>query len=340
MFLRRFARPSSLKMMSAAAAIVGQKVGPEVVPNSREVLIGLYTKTLNIITRVPEDEGYRISMESLTRQRLAVCESEKDVENIEKKIGKVDELIEEAKFEYKVLDKLLVESFVSVGTGVSLPRNAFSDLTVSCSPIIVVWHFRLHYVKLKVENDFQAMSFKAWHGDGCWFSEWDPWGVNDDYAFMKQDNALPPIYHRITFNTSITIHFQWDPWGVNDDYISEEMQNGIEIPKPAPVHSRPLPEDFFATLKAAANVKSCFVFRVTIVNTLFPAEVSFLDVNLAIIYLWENYPCSKLQGTMPVVSYIFPLGTAKQSKLTHSFQRRLVYEATTPLILNQTKTFW
>ncbi|PWA52510.1 ETC complex I subunit [Artemisia annua] len=156
MFLRRFARPSSLKMMSAAAAIVGQKVGPEVVPNSREVLIGLYTKTLNIITRVPEDEGYRKSMESLTRQRLAVCESEKDVENIEKQIGKVDELIEEAKFEYKVLDKLL----------------------------------------------------------------------------------------------------EWDPWGVNDDYISEEMQNGIEIPKPAPVHSRPLPEDFFATLKAAANVKS------------------------------------------------------------------------------------
>ena len=34
------------------------------------------------------------------------------------------------------------------------------------------------------------------------------------------------------------------------------MQNGIEIPKPAPVHSGPLPEDFFATLKAAANVKS------------------------------------------------------------------------------------
>ncbi|GJY70107.1 hypothetical protein Tco_0473089 [Tanacetum coccineum] len=48
---------------------------------------------------------------------------------------------------------------------------------------------------------------------------------------------------------------QWDPWGVNDDYVSEEMQNGIEIPKPAPVHSGPLPEDFFATLKAAVNVK-------------------------------------------------------------------------------------
>ncbi|GJZ16348.1 probable NADH dehydrogenase [ubiquinone] 1 alpha subcomplex subunit 5, mitochondrial [Tanacetum coccineum] len=104
MFLRRFARPSSsLKMMSAkeTAAIV-------VVPNSREVLIGLYSKTLNIITRVPEDEGYRKSIKSLTRQRLAICEAEKDVENIEKQIGKVDELIDEAKFEYKVLDKLLV----------------------------------------------------------------------------------------------------------------------------------------------------------------------------------------------------------------------------------------
>nr|GEZ54750.1 probable NADH dehydrogenase [ubiquinone] 1 alpha subcomplex subunit 5, mitochondrial [Tanacetum cinerariifolium] len=104
MFLRRFARPSSsLKMMSPAEmketpATVGQKVGPEVVPNSREVLIDLYSKTQNIITRVPENEGYRKSMESLTRQRLAVCESEKDVKNIEKEIGKV---------EYKVLDKLL-----------------------------------------------------------------------------------------------------------------------------------------------------------------------------------------------------------------------------------------
>nr|GEZ97000.1 probable NADH dehydrogenase [ubiquinone] 1 alpha subcomplex subunit 5, mitochondrial [Tanacetum cinerariifolium] len=91
MFLPRFARPSSsLKMMSPAeiketTATVGQKVGPEV-PNSREVLIGLYSKTLNIITRVPENEGYRKSMESLTRQRLAVCESEKDVKNIEKQI--------------------------------------------------------------------------------------------------------------------------------------------------------------------------------------------------------------------------------------------------------------
>ncbi|GKC66376.1 probable NADH dehydrogenase [ubiquinone] 1 alpha subcomplex subunit 5, mitochondrial, partial [Tanacetum coccineum] len=106
MFLRRFARrPSSLKMMSVkeTSAIVGQKVDPEVGPNSREVLIGLYSKTLNIIARVPENEGYRKSMESLTRQRLAVCESE----NIEKQIGKVDELIGEAKFEYKVLDKLL-----------------------------------------------------------------------------------------------------------------------------------------------------------------------------------------------------------------------------------------
>ncbi|GJY44789.1 retrotransposon protein, putative, ty1-copia subclass [Tanacetum coccineum] len=111
MFLRRFARQSSsLKMMSAkeTTAIMGKKVGPEVVLNSREVLIGMYIKTLNLITRVPQDEGYRKSMESLTRQRLAICEAEKDVKNIKKQIVKVDELIDEAKFEYKVLDKLLV----------------------------------------------------------------------------------------------------------------------------------------------------------------------------------------------------------------------------------------
>ncbi|GJZ07696.1 probable NADH dehydrogenase [ubiquinone] 1 alpha subcomplex subunit 5, mitochondrial [Tanacetum coccineum] len=205
MFLRRFARrPSSLKMMSVkeTSAIVGQKVDPEVGPNSREVLIGLYSKTLNIIARVPENEGYRKSMESLTRQRLAVCESEKDVENIEKQIGKVDE----AKFEYKVLDKLLG-----------------------------MWKTKIHL------DDIDPLSVLIT-------------GVHEARPCLSN----LPLHHLYDLSNkllSIIESLKWDPWGVNDDYVSEEMQNGIEIPKPAPVHSGPLPEDFFATLKAAANVK-------------------------------------------------------------------------------------
>ncbi len=49
-------------------------VGLDVVPNAREVLIGLYTKTLKEIQAVPEDEGYRKAVESFTTQRLKVCQ--------------------------------------------------------------------------------------------------------------------------------------------------------------------------------------------------------------------------------------------------------------------------
>lgn len=108
MFLRRFARPSSLLMMSKLKETTGI-VGLEVVPNAREVLIGLYTKTLTEIQRVPEDEGYRKAVESFTRHRLKVCEEEEDWEVIEKRLGcgQVEELIEEAQDELKLIDKMI-----------------------------------------------------------------------------------------------------------------------------------------------------------------------------------------------------------------------------------------
>ncbi|KAK7251061.1 hypothetical protein RIF29_33936 [Crotalaria pallida] len=49
-------------------------VGLDVVPNAREVLIGLYSKTLNEVKAVPEDEGYRKVVESFTNHRLKVCQ--------------------------------------------------------------------------------------------------------------------------------------------------------------------------------------------------------------------------------------------------------------------------
>jgi len=49
-------------------------VGLDVVPNAREVLILLYTKTLKEIQAVLEDEGYRKVVESFTTQRLKVCQ--------------------------------------------------------------------------------------------------------------------------------------------------------------------------------------------------------------------------------------------------------------------------
>ena len=84
-------------------------VGLEVVPNAREVLIDLYTKTLKEIKAVPEDEGYRKAVESFTSHRLKVCQEEKDWELIEKKLGcgQVEELIEEAQDELTLIGKMI-----------------------------------------------------------------------------------------------------------------------------------------------------------------------------------------------------------------------------------------
>ncbi|XP_073031206.1 probable NADH dehydrogenase [ubiquinone] 1 alpha subcomplex subunit 5, mitochondrial [Primulina eburnea] len=102
MFLRRVARPL---LMAARVKETTGIVGLDVVPNAREVLVGLYKKTLNEIKAVPEDEGYRKSVESFTRHRLKVCQEEEDWEAIEKKLGcgQVEELIEEAQDELKLI---------------------------------------------------------------------------------------------------------------------------------------------------------------------------------------------------------------------------------------------
>ncbi|GJX62427.1 probable NADH dehydrogenase [ubiquinone] 1 alpha subcomplex subunit 5, mitochondrial, partial [Tanacetum coccineum] len=64
------------------------------------------TKTLTEIQRVPEDEGYRKAVESFTRHRLKVCEEELGC-------GQLEELIEEAKDELTLIDKMIGASFCS-----------------------------------------------------------------------------------------------------------------------------------------------------------------------------------------------------------------------------------
>ncbi|XP_027358710.1 probable NADH dehydrogenase [ubiquinone] 1 alpha subcomplex subunit 5, mitochondrial [Abrus precatorius] len=104
MFLRAVARP----LMAKVKATTGI-VGLDVVPNAREVLIGLYSKTLNEIQKVPEDEGYRKAVESFTKHRLKVCREEEDWEAIEKRLGcgQVEELIEEARDELKLISHMI-----------------------------------------------------------------------------------------------------------------------------------------------------------------------------------------------------------------------------------------
>ncbi|XP_050224868.1 probable NADH dehydrogenase [ubiquinone] 1 alpha subcomplex subunit 5, mitochondrial [Mercurialis annua] len=104
MFLRAIARPLMAKMKETTGI-----VGLDVVPNAREVLINLYTKTLKEIKAVPEDEGYRKAVESFTSNRLKVCREEEDWEMIEKRLGcgQVEELIEEAQDELKLIEKMI-----------------------------------------------------------------------------------------------------------------------------------------------------------------------------------------------------------------------------------------
>lgn len=104
MFLRAIARPMMAKVKQTTGI-----VGLDVVPNAREVLINLYNKTLKEIKAVPEDEGYRKAVESFTSHRLKVCQEEEDWEMIEKRLqcGQVEELIEEAQDELKLIAKMI-----------------------------------------------------------------------------------------------------------------------------------------------------------------------------------------------------------------------------------------
>ncbi|KAH8482943.1 hypothetical protein H0E87_027621 [Populus deltoides] len=104
MFLRAIGRP----LLSRVKQTTGI-VGLDVVPNARAVLINLYTKTLKEIKAVPEDEGYRKAVETFTKHRLTVCEEEEEWEKIEERIGcgQVEELIEEAQDELKLIGKMI-----------------------------------------------------------------------------------------------------------------------------------------------------------------------------------------------------------------------------------------
>ncbi|GAA0158184.1 oxidoreductase [Lithospermum erythrorhizon] len=106
MFLMRVGRP--LMMMGRVKETTGI-VGLEVVPNARDVLIDLYSKTLKEIKAVPSDEGYRKAVEKFTSHRLQVCKEESDLDLIEKRLGcgQVEELIEEAQDELKLLSHMI-----------------------------------------------------------------------------------------------------------------------------------------------------------------------------------------------------------------------------------------
>ncbi|KAG0501143.1 hypothetical protein HPP92_001215 [Vanilla planifolia] len=109
MFMRKLLTGGMGLMLMAKVKETTGIGGLDVVPNARAVLISLYTRTLKEIQAVPEDEGYRKAVESFTRHRLQVCQEEEDWEVIEKRLGcgQVEELIEEAQDELKLIAKMI-----------------------------------------------------------------------------------------------------------------------------------------------------------------------------------------------------------------------------------------
>ncbi|CEO95293.1 NADH dehydrogenase [ubiquinone] 1 alpha subcomplex subunit 5 [Plasmodiophora brassicae] len=82
--------------------------GVPVVPNAREVLLGLYARTLEDVKVIPEHAGYRQSVESFTKFRMQVCQENEDCAIIEDLIndGIVEELIEQAENELKLIPQM------------------------------------------------------------------------------------------------------------------------------------------------------------------------------------------------------------------------------------------
>lgn len=64
--------------MMAKVKALTKIVGLDMVLNAREVLVGLYSKTLKEFRKVLKDEGYHNAMESFTKHRLSVCKEEED----------------------------------------------------------------------------------------------------------------------------------------------------------------------------------------------------------------------------------------------------------------------
>eukprot|EP00270_Netrium_digitus_P000695 TRINITY_DN1077_c0_g1_i1.p2 TRINITY_DN1077_c0_g1~~TRINITY_DN1077_c0_g1_i1.p2 ORF type:complete len:137 (+),score=33.95 TRINITY_DN1077_c0_g1_i1:128-538(+) len=104
MFLRRFVAGPLLAKVKETTGIVGLPV----IPNAREVLLGLYQQTLKAVETIPREAVYRQNVEKLTKYRLKVCEEEEDWEKIELQIscGQVEELIEMAKDELDLIPKM------------------------------------------------------------------------------------------------------------------------------------------------------------------------------------------------------------------------------------------
>ncbi|XP_046853293.1 NADH dehydrogenase [ubiquinone] 1 alpha subcomplex subunit 5-like [Xenia sp. Carnegie-2017] len=82
--------------------------GLAVAKQPRETLMSLYGQTLKVLSVMPSSAVYRTSTESLTKQRMKLVEMERNIEELEKKIGcgQIEEVIQQAKDELTLAEKM------------------------------------------------------------------------------------------------------------------------------------------------------------------------------------------------------------------------------------------
>ena len=86
-----------------------QIVGLAVIPNAREVLCSLYNKTLSVLAEMPEKCTYRVNTERIVKERLKIASAETEDSKIEARInqGQIEELVDQAKRECSLSEKML-----------------------------------------------------------------------------------------------------------------------------------------------------------------------------------------------------------------------------------------
>ncbi|OZJ02099.1 hypothetical protein BZG36_05211, partial [Bifiguratus adelaidae] len=96
------------RLLFAARKTTTGLTGIAVHNSPRPTLIKVYNQTLSRLSALPASAVYRQAAEALTKHRLEIVESTKDVNEIEKKIGagQVEELIWQAEDELKLVEKM------------------------------------------------------------------------------------------------------------------------------------------------------------------------------------------------------------------------------------------
>eukprot|EP00036_Acanthoecidae_sp_10tr_P008698 CAMPEP_0182924682 /NCGR_PEP_ID=MMETSP0105_2-20130417/6949_1 /TAXON_ID=81532 ORGANISM="Acanthoeca-like sp., Strain 10tr" /NCGR_SAMPLE_ID=MMETSP0105_2 /ASSEMBLY_ACC=CAM_ASM_000205 /LENGTH=117 /DNA_ID=CAMNT_0025062481 /DNA_START=29 /DNA_END=379 /DNA_ORIENTATION=- len=83
-------------------------VGLRKVAEPRKELISVYSSTLEVLKKMPAAAAYRVNVEALTNERLAIAQSHEAVEAIEDAVdcGQIEEVLLQAQRELDLAEKM------------------------------------------------------------------------------------------------------------------------------------------------------------------------------------------------------------------------------------------